>query len=47
MAHLSDADVDKDNDKYHNLSIDTIDGSRDENKRMIVNVIVNFLLTII
>ena len=38
---------DRDNDKYYTLSIDTIDGSRDENKRMIVINIVKLLLTIV
>ena len=38
---------DSDNDKYYTLSIDTIDGSRDENKRMIVINIVKLLLIIV
>ena len=38
---------DSDNDKYYTLSIDTIDGSRDENKKMIVINIVKLLLTIV
>ena len=38
---------DRDNDKYYTLSIDTIDGSRDENKRMIVINIVKLLLIIV
>jgi nicotinamide-nucleotide amidase len=38
---------DKDNDKYYSMSIDTIVGSREDNKKMIIKNIVNLLLTII
>ena len=38
---------DRDLDKYYTMSIDTIDGSREENKRMIIRNIVELLLTII
>lgn len=38
---------DRDNDKYYNMSIDTIDASRRDNKEMIIRNIVKLLLTII
>ena len=38
---------DKCNDKYYSLSIDTIDGSRRDNKNMIVKNIVKFMLSIV
>jgi PncC family amidohydrolase len=38
---------DRDLDKYYTMSIDTIDRSREENKRMIIRNIVELLLTII
>ena len=38
---------DRDNDKYYTMSIDTIDASREENKKMIIRNIVELLLTII
>lgn len=38
---------DRNIDKYYTLSIDTIDGSRKENKEMIIRNIVKVLLTII
>lgn len=38
---------DRDNDKYYSMSIDTISGSREDNKKMIIRNIVDFLLTII
>ena len=38
---------DRELDKYYTMSIDTIDGSREENKKMIIKNIVNMLLTII
>ena len=38
---------DRDNNKYYTVSIDTIDGSRRENKEMIVKNIVKVLLNII
>jgi len=38
---------DRELDKYYTMSIDTIDGSREENKKMIIKNIVNVLLAII
>ena len=38
---------DRDLDKYYTMSIDTIDDSREENKKMIIRNIVELLLTII
>ena len=37
----------RDRDKYYTLSIETIDGSREENKKMIVKNILMVLLTVI
>lgn len=38
---------DRDNDKYYTMSIDAIDDSRIENKKMIINNIIKLLFTII
>lgn len=38
---------DKENDKYYTLSIETIDASREENKKMIVRNVTKLLLTIV
>lgn len=38
---------DRDYDKYYTMSIDAIDGSRKDNKEMIINNIVKLLLTVI
>lgn len=38
---------DRDNDKYYTMSIDTINNSRSENKKMIIKNIVELLLNII
>jgi len=38
---------DRELDKYYTMSIDTIDSSREENKKMIIRNIVDLLLTII
>lgn len=38
---------DRDNDKYYTLTIDIVGGSRKDNKEMIVNNIVKFMLTIV
>ena len=38
---------DRDLDKYYTMSIDTIDDSREENKKMIIRSIVELLLSII
>ena len=38
---------DRDNDKYYTMSIETISGSRKENKEMIIKNIVRLLLTVV
>ena len=38
---------DRDNDKYYSLTIDTIEGSRKDNKEMIIENIIKLLLTFI
>lgn len=38
---------DRDHDKYYTLSIDTIDGSRKENKEIIIGNVVKLLMSII